>query len=349
MGTDLRLEHRQCDILASILRRYISDGVPVGSRAVVEDLAEPVSSATVRNVMAELEEAGFLVQPHVSAGRVPTDKAYRFYVDRVFSGRRLESATEKYIADSMKEATGSPGQLLAKTSQVLAEVSHRVGLVLGPAPEEKLLEHLKFVKLPDQRVLLVVVSRPDLVENKVLRLEEEFSQDELDRAANFLNNGFRGWSLRAIRLEIFQRIEQDRMSCDRMLKNLATLVTSGALADEEDRALYVDGASRIPELFKAEDVERVKDLLAALEEKVKVAKILTACLESSPPGVRALIGRENPERQMQRCTFIVAPFHYRSHAMGVLGVVGPLRMEYDLGITAVDYVAHLTTKLLSID
>lgn len=349
MVAEFRLEKRQCDVLASVLRRYISDGVPVGSKTVVEDLVEPVSSATVRSVMAELEEAGFLSQPHVSAGRVPTDKAYRFYVDRVFSGRRLGSPTEQYIAESMKEATRSPHQLLVKTSQVLAEVSHHVGLVLGVAPEEKLLEHIKFVKLPDQRVLVVIVSKPDLIENKILRLDEEFSQEDLDRVASFLNTDFRGWSLRAIRLAVFKRIEEERLIYDRLLKNVTTLLTVGALPEEETRPLYIEGTSRIFEAPEFEDARKLKDLLAALEEKAKVVRILSACLDSSTPGVRILIGQENPDSQMQQCTFIVAPFHYRNRAVGALGVVGPTRMEYDLGITMVDYVAHLTTKLLAMN
>ncbi len=349
MVTEIRLEKRQCDVLTSVVRRYISEGVPVGSKTVAEDLAEPVSPATIRNVMAKLEDAGYLEQPHVSAGRVPTDRAYRVYVDRVFAGRRLGHATERYIAETLTAGSNSPEHLMARSSRILAEVSHHVGLVLGPAPEEKLLEHVKFVKLPDQRVLLVIVSRPDLIENTVLHLDEDFSQEDLDRIANFLNTGFRGWSLRAIRLEVFKRLEEEKLVCDQMLKNLAMLFSSGALAEEEARPLYVEGTSRILEGFESEDVRRVKDLLAALEEKVKVAKVLTACLDSSVHGVRILIGRENPESRMQQCTFIVAPFHYRNRAVGALGVVGPMRMEYDLGITTVDYVAHLTTKLLSID
>lgn len=349
MTAEIRLEKRQCDILSSVVRRYISEGIPVGSKTVAADLPETVSPATIRNVMAKLEDAGYLEQPHVSAGRVPTDRAYRVYVDRVFAGKRLGQATERYIAQTLEAGSNSPEHLMAKSSRVLAEISRHVGLVLGPAPEEKLLEHVKFIKLPDRRVLLVFVSRPDLIENKVLHLEEEFSQDELDRVASFLNTGFRGWSLRAIRLEVFKRLEEEKLVCDRMLNDLATLFASGALAEEDDRPLYVEGTVRILEEVESEDVRRVKDLLAALQEKAKVIKVLTACLDSTVLGVRIVIGRENPESRMQQCTFIVAPFYYRNRAVGALGVVGPLRMEYDLGITTVDYVAHLTSKLLSVD
>src|SRR5712692_1039646 len=188
------LDRRQREILAAIIRQYVSSGVPIGSVAVAEQLAEPLSSATIRNVMAQLEEAGYLVQPHISAGRVPTDRAYRFYVDRIAASQPLGAVVENYIQESLggaperldrppdaADGRASSDQLMArllgKASRVLAEVSNSVGLVLGPAPEERILEHVKFVKLPERRILTVIVSKPDLIENHVVRPEEEFSQE----------------------------------------------------------------------------------------------------------------------------------------------------------------------------
>jgi len=349
MRDEGELEKRQQAILAAIVRRYISNGLPVGSKAIAERLPGPLSAATVRNVMAELESEGFLAQPHISAGRVPTDRAYRFFVDHLAGPARLAPATERYIDEKLGRGEPAPEELMAKTSRVLSEVSHGLGLVLGPALEEKLLEHVKFVKLPGQRVLVVIVSKPDLIENKVLTLDEEFSQEELDRTANYLNAEFRGWSLRTMRLEIVKRMEEERIVYDRLLKNVATLLMWGALAGEEPGPLYVDDASRILDGPEFEDGRRIKELLAALEEKAKLIKILSACLDSSTSGVRILIGHENPERRMHHCTFIVAPLRYRQRAVGALGVIGPTRMEYERAITTVDYVAHLTSKLLSIN
>ena len=347
MRGEQELETRQRDILATILRQYIPSGVPVGSKAVADRLTEPLSSATVRNLMAELEAAGFLEQPHVSAGRVPTDKAYRFYVDHMAESGRLGAATEKYIDDSLGADTASPDQLMAKTSHVLSEVSHNVGLVLGLAFEEKLLEHVKFVQLPERRVLAVIVSKPDLIEDNVIRLDEEMSQQELDQAASYLNAEFRGWSLKTIRVEIFKRMEEMKATFDRLVANVATLFTRGALAGEESGPLFVDGTAKILDRPEFMDAREVKELLAAFEEKGKLVKILSACLESSTPGVRVLIGRENPNSEMHHCTIIVAPYRYRKRAVGALGVVGPTRMEYDRAITTVEYIAHRTSRLLS--
>ncbi len=347
MMEESKLRGRQQEILAAIVRQYISSGLPVGSKSLSALLDEPVSSATIRNVMAELEDAGYLSQPHVSAGRVPTDKAYRSYVDWMAGTSRLGTETQQFIYESLTTGEATPEQLMALSSRVLAEVSRQVGVVLGPKLEEKLLEHIKFVKLPERRVLAVIVSKPDLIENKVIRLEEEFSQQELDGAADFLNGEFRGWSLRTVRLEIFGRLAEMKSLCDRLLSSIGTLFVSGALGDEEPGTLFVEGTARFLEQAGVENFRVVRDLLATFEEKVKFIKILSACLDSSQPGVRTVIGRENPNREMQDCTIVVAPYHYRTRAVGVLGVVGPTRMEYDRTITTVDYVARLCSRLLS--
>lgn len=349
MQGEKELCKRHHEILVAIIRQYISSGVPVGSKALADHFPESLSPATIRNCMAELESNGYLEQPHVSAGRVPTDRAYRFYVDRVAGSAPLERATEEYIAETLGSDTGAPDDLMRKTSRVLAEVSHNVGLVLGPTLEEKLLEHIKFVKLPDRRVLAVIFSKPNLIENWVIRLEEEFSQEELDRTAEYLNAEFRGWSLGTIRLEISKRMEEMKELCDRLLSNVARLLMWGALAEEGPAHLYVDGTARILDRPEFEDVSKVKELLATFEEKAKLVAILNACIQSSDPGVRILIGRENPTSEMQQCALIVAPYHYRHRVVGALGVVGPTRMEYDRAITTVDYVASHCSKLLSMN
>jgi heat-inducible transcriptional repressor len=349
MGGQTDLPKRDREILVALLRQFISSGIPVGSKALAAHLPENLSSATIRTVLAALEEGGFLVQPHKSAGRIPTEMAYRFYVDRVVAGARLEPNTEKYIDETLRCDEDRLECLMIKASRTLSEVSRNVGLVLAPALEEKLLEHIKFVNLPDRRVLVVIVSKPDLVENRVVRLDDEFTQEELDQAANFLNAEFHGWSLGTIRLEVFKRLEADKILYDRLLKNVATLFMWGALSEAEAGPLFVDGTAKILERPEYEDVQKIKQLLKTLEEKAKLVRILGACLQTPEAGVRILIGRENSEKQMQHCALIVAPLHYRNRAVGALAVVGPTRMEYDRAIGTVEYVAHLCSRLLSIN
>jgi heat-inducible transcriptional repressor len=341
------LPKRQRDILVAVVRRFIADGVPVGSKALADALPEPLSSATIRNVMAELVAEGYLAQPHVSAGRIPTDRGYRYYVDCMASGARLAPTVERYIDRKLAEVTDPVDALMAQASCVLSEMSRNVGLALAPSLEEKLFEYIKFVTLPDRRVLALVVSKPERVESKVIAVGEEISQAELDRAAEFINSEFRGWSLRTIRLEVFKRLEEEKILYDRLLHNVATLFMWSAMSGDEPGPLFVDGTARILDRLKFEDVRQIRQLLQTFEEKAKLVKILSLCLQTPDAGVRILIGRENSEKQMQHCTLIVAPLHYRERAVGALGVVGPTRMEYDRAISAVDYIAHRCSQVLS--
>jgi heat-inducible transcriptional repressor len=347
MKEPTELSHRYQEILVALIRQFIASGLPVGSKAIAAGMPDPVSSATIRSVLGILEEYGFLHQPHVSAGRVPTEKAYRFYVDRVVPGMRLAPDTQRYIDQTLRSESDRLERLMVKASRTLSEVSRNVGLVLVPALDEKLLEHVKFISLPDRRVLIVIVSRPDLVENHVVRVEDAFTQEELDQAANFLNAEFRGWSFGAIRLELFQRMEAAKLLCDRLLRNVAALFMWGALAEDEAGGLIVDGAAKILEDPEFADVQKIKQMLRTLEEKAKLARILEACLQTPEAGVRILIGRENTEKQMHHCALVVAPLHYRSRTVGALGVVGPMRMEYGRAMSTVEYVARLCSALLS--
>ena len=349
MRTEPNLEKRHCEVLSAVVRRYIVSGAPVGSKTITLETSEVLSSATIRSVMAQLEAEGFLVQPHTSAGRIPTNRAYRYYVDRLMRMVRLTPAIQQFIEESLHGDELPCEELMAKASRVLAEVSKNVGLVLGPALEEKLLEHIKFIKLPDRRILVVIISKPNLIENNVLRLDEDISQEELDRSAAYLNAEFRGWSMRTIRLEIFNKIEEAKVIFDRLLQGVAKLLMEGALGHDELGPLFVEGTSRILEQPEFEDARKIRELLLAFEEKAKLIKILGSCLQSSESGVQIVIGEENPANEMRHCALVVAPLLYRSRVVGALGVVGPTRMEYDRAVTTVDYVAHLCNRLLSIN
>ncbi len=341
------LTKRARDILVTIVREYIGTGCAVGSRTVATKLQEPLSSATIRNMMAHLETMGYLSQPHTSAGRMPTDKAYRYYVDRAATTWHIAPKTEEYIHQKLRAESGALERMMSSASRILSEVSHNVGFALAPGLEEKVVEHFKFVPLPGQRVLVVIISKPDLVEAKVVRLEEDISSEDLDRTADFLNSEFRGWSLGAIRLEIFKRMEEEKILANRLLKNVATLFMWGQIISEAPGSLFVDGTAKILDKAEFNDIRDLKELLETFEEKARLMSVLIACLKTREPGVRILIGRENSESRMHHCTLIVAPLHYRNRSVGALGVVGPTRMEYDRAISTVDYTAHLCSRLLS--
>jgi len=341
------LPSREREILVALVRQFIETGAAVGSKTLAEKLSEAPSSATIRNVMVNLESLGYLSQPHISAGRVPTERAYRYYVDRMVGTSRLAPATQAYIHQRLQGEAGALEQMMSSASQVLSEVSQNVGLALAPAFEEKVLEYIKFVLLPDRRILVVIVSKPDLVESKVVHLEESLSQQELERTAEFLNAEFRGWSLGAIRMEVFKRMEEEKILADRLLNTVATLFMWSASAAEALGSLFVDGTAKILDHVEFDDIRKIKVLLETFEEKAKLVRILTACLKTRETGVRILIGRENLEGGMHNCTLVVAPLHYRDRTVGALGVVGPMRMEYDRAVSTVDYIAHVCSRLLN--
>lgn len=347
MTDENALGPRQQEILGVLVRLYVSTGEPVGSKTVAGHFRPALSSATIRSVMAELEVAGFLTHPHPSAGRIPADKAYRFYVDRLTRPVCLGVEVERRIETALASEEALTHEFMERISLLLSEVSNHLGVVLGPSLEEKLLEHIKFIRLPDARVLAVIVSKPDLIENKVFRLEEAIDQQALDGAASFLNCEFRGWSLRTIRLEMVKRLEEMKALSDQILSNAAMLFMWGALAQEQPGPLFVGGAARILDQPEFVDSARLKALLSTLEEKAKVVKILNACIESGRRGVQVWIGGENVDSQIAECTFVVAPYHYRRRPVGALGLIGPTRMEYDRAISTVEYIAQVTSRLLS--
>lgn len=345
-----RLERRQLEVLAAVVRRYVATGTPVGSKSIAEDLHDSVSSATIRSIMAELEAAGYLQQPHTSAGRTPTEKAYRLYVDRVAGEASIHPDLAHYIHESLGVEGLDPEQLMTRTSHILSELSRNVGLVLAPPLSEKLLDHVKFVALPERRVLVVIVSRPEVVENQVIRLEKEIPQNELDRAADYLNAEFRGWSLRTIRVEIFKRMEEMRAAYETILSRVARLFEEAAIGQRDSGALFMDGTVKILEQPEFLDAGRIRQLVETLEQKARLVEILTICLEnSSSSRATILIGHENPAAEMQPYTLIVAPYSYRNRTVGAVGVVGPTRMEYERAIQAVEYIANLTSRLLSVN
>ncbi len=349
MRLDSEFESRQNEVLIAILRQHIGTGLPVGSKAVAREVSGALSPATIRNVMAKLELDGFLSHPHTSAGRIPTEKAYRFYVERIKGSGRLPPSIVEFIESGLRADGVLPEDLMPRVSHMLSELSNGVGLALGPALEEKLLEHIKLVKLPEGRILAVLVSRPDFVENKVVRQEEEVSQEDLDRAAQYLNGEFRGWSLRAIRLELAKRAEEARDVFDALLRGLSGLLSEGVLGSDAPGPLFVEGTAKILCQPEFEDAAKIRELLGAFEEKAKLIKILESCLQSADGSVQVLIGNENPAAAMRDCAIVIAPLRYHSRMVGALGVVGPIRMEYDRTVPTVDYAAHVCSRMLDIN
>jgi len=344
-------------ILAAIIKEHLRTGEPVGSKTISERFAGGAgwSAATVRNVMGELEEHGLVEQPHTSAGRVPTDKGYRFYVDHMVGDARLTRADMSAIDRTLglggaEAAQQQPARLMEKVSHLLSELSENVGIVVAPPLEDSRLEHIEFMRLADERVLAVLVFAPNVVQNKIVRVDEPLTQEELERAARYLNAEFTGKSLQAIRAEIIALMREEKALYDRLLRDAVMLFGRTVETGEgETGDVYVDGASNILAKPDFADVERLRELFRTFEAKSRLVKILNECIARGPVfgDVHVVIGREHTAPSLQACALITAPYRLaEGQATGTLGVVGPMRIEYARTMAVVNYIARLIERTL---
>ncbi len=344
-------------ILSAIISEHLVSGEPVGSKVVAERFAHSAgwSSATIRNVMSELEDGGFVEQPHTSAGRVPTDKGYRFYVDNLLGVLSLSGDDLKMINKELGlsdlDISDKPDRLMERTSQLLSVLSNNVGIVISPNLANDYLQHIQFANLSDKRILVVMVSAPNIVHNKIIRLEETFSQDDLDRTSRYLNVEFAGKSLSMIRAEILRLMHEEKALFDKLLQT-AMILCSESIESEKDTIgeIYVDGTSNILTKPDFSNFETLRELLRTIEEKSRLMQILNECLGhdlSATGKVQVVIGSENATSSLQHCTLITAPYRIgKGDTRGTLSVLGPTRIEYARMISIVSYVSKILEKMM---
>jgi heat-inducible transcriptional repressor len=360
---EARISPRERAVLSAIIELYISTGEPVASRAVAQSFAnrERISSATIRNVMVTLAEAGLLEQPHTSAGRVPTSAAFRFYVEQIMRpeaqlGRMggaqsgsgpLSEERLGQIEDGFNGVTSST-EYLERTSHVLALISQGLGVALASLTGRQVLEHIHFSRLSSGRVLAVLVTKGGAVQDRVLVLDHELAHHELETAARYLNENFRGWPIERIRAEVTRRMEVERAAYHQMLASVEELCRKGALAVDENGsgALFVDGMAN---LIAAEaDRERLHQMLLALEARQRLVELLTAYVDSSRQEVRVVVGLDDASPAMQDLVLIGAPARLGGGNLATVAVIAPTRIQYQEMIQAVRYVARLSERILEV-
>jgi heat-inducible transcriptional repressor len=353
------LDNRGQAVLAAVIKEHLVTGEAVGSLVLSDRFSHSSgwSSATIRNVMAELEEAGLVEQPHTSAGRVPTDQGYRYYVDNILEEARLSRADlraiDKVFTSSGVDSATSSDRIMEKMSHALSELSANVGIVISPSLGDNRLSHIEFVQLSDKRILVVLVTTANIIHNKLIRLEDNLTQEELEQTARYLNTEFGGKSLLSIRTEILELMGEEKALYDRLLRN-AILLCDMSLEGEEPTSgdVYIDGASNIFSKPDFVDVDRMRELFRTFEEKSRLIKILNECISREPAAMRGdvhvVIGREHPISSLRNCTLITAPYRFGSNEqLGTLGVVGPMRIEYSRIMAMVNYMARLIERRLS--
>jgi heat-inducible transcriptional repressor len=361
---ELRLSPRERLVLNAIIDVYIATGEPVASQAIARLFADRdgLSSATVRNVMAVLGDAGLLEQPHTSSGRVPTAAAFRFYVEQLTRPNRVAVAIAGAQAGSgdapLSEArrgqieesysgVGSTNEYLERTSHVLALISSGLGVALASSTAGQVLEHIHFSRLSTGRVLAVLVTQAGAVQDRVLALDQQMTALELETAGRYLNENFHGWPIERIRAAVTRRMEVEREAYRQLLASVEELCRKGALtSDEAEPTIFVEGIANL--ISAGQDRERLRQMLLALEAKQRLVALLNAYVDGNQQEVRVVVGLDEASPAMQDLVLIGAPARLGGANLGTVAVIAPTRIQYQEMIQAVSYIARLSERILDI-
>ncbi len=335
------IDDRSRTLLKTLVEHYIADGQPVGSRALSKFSGLDLSPATIRNVMADLEEAGFVASPHTSAGRVPTARGYRLFVDSLLTVRPLEARQ----MDQMEEAlNGLPSnQIISNASQLLSSLTHFAGVVIAPRRQSARIRQIEFLSLSEKRILLIIVTADGDVQNRILNTEKAYSPSELTSAANYLNQNFAGLDFEQIRHRLTQEIQRLRDD----IKPLMALTLEAGDAAMADNAPYVISGEKnlldVEEL--SSNMKRLRELFDLFEQRSSLMRLLD--VSNRAEGVQIFIGGESGIAPLDECSVIAAPYAVDGQVVGSVGVIGPTRMAYERVIPIVDITARLLSSALS--
>jgi heat-inducible transcriptional repressor len=337
------LTERDKNILKVVVKDYIHTGEPVGSRTVAKKSDLNLCPATIRNVMADLEGMGLLSQPHTSAGRVPTEKGLRIFVDTLLTREGLSSPEQQQIMSTYRECGADIAQLMRGTCRILSVFSRYTGVVLPPSLQEAIFKRIEFIRIKRNHVLVIFVSSTGLVQNRVVEMDEDLNQDELDNITHYLNGFLIDLPLREVRERIVEEMQREKMAYDELLQR-ALQLEAGYVGVREERDLYIEGQTNILDEPAFADVEQMKELFKAFEEKSLLVKLLDRSMKVH--GVQVLFGSECGVAGIEGCSIITSPYGHPGRFLGILGVIGPIRMDYARVIPVVDYTAKLLTDIL---
>lgn len=339
------LSTRGKQILEAIIEDYIVTAEPVGSRTITRRHPFSLSPATVRNVMADLEEMGFLVSPHTSAGRIPTDKAYRFYVNSLLAVKNIGRDEQEEIVRRCSLAGKDIGEVLKETSRMLSATSHYMGIVMAPRFDSNVFRHMEFVKLGSRRILAILVSQNGTVQNRIIEADEDVSAADLTRMSNYLNELLQGLTIAQVRQRLIEEMQSEKARYDLLLAR--ALALSSKTLNEEDAQVFIEGQVNILEQPEFADVGRMKEIFRTFEKKSAILELLDRAMAAE--GVQIFIGSESHLSEMPGMSLITSTYVTGQNTLGVLGVIGPTRMGYAKVIPIVDYTAKLVSRLLELE
>jgi len=343
----MALNPRAETLLKALIERYISDGQPVGSRTLAKDLNNELSPATIRNVMADLEELGLIRAPHTSAGRIPTALGYRIFVDTLLKVRTLDEAELRHMEGEITAAP-DPSQLAESTSSLLSQVTRMAGIVMLPRQEDTTVRHIEFLQLAPTRVLAILVTLDGRVHNRVVVTDRRYSPAELTEASNYFNETYKGRALAEVKQALLAAMQRDSESMERSMRtamNMARQMFSETPDAGPD--LVVKGESNLLDVPELGDVRKLRLLFDTFNTKRDLLHLLDQCMRTQ--GVQIFIGGESGYSALEECSVVAAPYQVDGRIVGMLGVVGPTRMSYEHVIPIVDVTARLLGGALSVE
>ncbi|MCA1961188.1 MAG: heat-inducible transcriptional repressor HrcA [Desulfomonile sp.] len=340
-----RLESRAETILKTIVSEFIATGEPVGSRTVSRKKGVDLSPASIRYIMTDLTEMGYITQPHVSAGRIPTDRGYRLYVDSLLSGHQNVCVDEQAAIESVIKAAGlEVRSMLRQSSSVLAELSHQAGVVTAATAPERRFRAIEFIKVAENRIVVLLVSASGLVQNKLIHDDDRIDQESLDRYSRMLNDMLKNLDLRQARERIEQELQQEKTRMDAMLAK-ALRMGHTVLVGEGDHEVFIEGQANILDEPEFASIEQLKALLVTFQDKSKLLKILDKTFQAK--GVQVFIGSEHGVGEIESCAIVAYPVHAAQTVVASVAVIGPKRMNYPKVVGLVDATGRVLTKLLA--
>tara|TARA_B100000470_G_scaffold122496_1_gene94537 strand:- start:51 stop:1070 length:1020 start_codon:yes stop_codon:yes gene_type:complete len=335
--------HRARRILSAIVDKYIQEGIPIGSKSL--SLADNIglSPASIRNVMSDLEELGFIASPYTSSGRVPTPKGYRFFIDSLLKLQPVEATELERIKKRVNFHESNSRELAISVSNTLSAITKLAGIVTIPKQQVTRLKEIDFIQLSEKRILAIIVMNETEVENRILQMKRDYSKDELKQASNYLNTHYKGRSLSYIKKHLINELMQTKDSVNSLMSDLIDIADQVLDFDESDEYI-VAGQRRLMDFHELSDIKKLRQLFDAFKEKQQLLELLDKSMSTS--GIQIFIGEESGYQMFDNCTLITSPYTTEDGAIGVLGVIGPTRIAYQKVIPIVDITAKLLGKSL---
>ena len=340
--TKLR-SNRAEKILSAIIDTYIEEGQPIGSKKLASKERFNLSPATIRNVMSDLEDLGFITSPHRSSGRIPTPKGYRFFIDSLLQLEPLDVEEYNSIENTIINDASSSKDLALNVSSTLSSITHLAGIVTVPKKKDNILKEIDFIPLSDKRILAIIVINETEVENKILQMKRNYSRNELQQSANFINQNYSGKSLEIIKNDLLNQLKETSDLAKTLMNNLID-ITDDVINTKDSDGYYMTGENHLLDHDELSDINRLKELFNAFSEKQELLQILDKSISTS--NIQIFIGEESGYKIFDNCTLITAPYTNKEGSIGVLGVIGPTRMEYQRVIPIVDVTAKLLSRSL---